>query len=113
MPHCTIEHANDLTDIVSPEEMMDAALKAMQSSELFEVNDIKIRTKEYAYFQRGEDRENFIHVTLKILDGRSLMQKKDLSFLMLKAIDELPVYGVDVSVEVQEMDSKTYLKLNN
>ncbi len=40
MPHCIIEHANDLTDLISPEEMMDAALKAMQASELFETDDI-------------------------------------------------------------------------
>jgi len=113
MPHCIIEHANDLTDLISPEEMMGAALKAMQVSGLFETDDIKIRTKEFAYFQRGEVRESFIHVTLKILNGRNTQQKQNLAILVLKAMDGLPAFGVEITVDVQEMDADSYVKLKN
>ena len=113
MPHCIIEHANDLTDLISPEEMMDAALRAMQTSELFDTEDIKIRTKDYAYFKTGNNRENFIHVTLKILTGRSTQQKQNLASLVLNAMDELPVFGVEITVDVQEMDSDCYLKIKS
>lgn len=113
MPHCIIEHSNDLTDLITPQEMMDAALRAIQSSNLFETNDIKIRTKSYAYFQTGEGRQNFIHVTLKILDGRNLAQKKPLAALVLKAMDDLPVFGVEITVEIAEVDSATYLRHKN
>ena len=113
MPHCIIEHANDLTDLISPEEMMNAALKAMQTSELFEVDDIKIRTKDYAYFQTGNNRENFIHVTLKILTGRSTQQKQNLATLVSNSMANLPAFGFEITVDVQEMDSDCYLKIKN
>jgi len=113
MPHCIIEYANDLNDLIAPEEMMDVALKAMQASELFETDDIKIRTKDYAYFQRGENRVNFIHVTIKILTGRTSQQKQNLSTLVLKAMNELPAFGIEITVDVQEMDSDSYLKISN
>ena len=113
MPHCIIEHTNDLIDFISPEEMMNAALKAMQASALFETDDIKIRTKDYAYFLRGEVRENFIHVTLKILTGRSTQKKQNLAVLMLNALSNLPIFGIEITVDVQEMDADIYLKIKN
>jgi len=113
MPHCIIEYANDLTDLITPEEMMEASLKAMQASGLFETDDIKIRTKEFMYFQRGEVRENFIHVTLKILNGRNIPQKQKLATLVLKAMNGLPTFGVGITVDVQEMNADSYMKLEN
>ena len=113
MPHCIIEHANDLTDLIKPEEIMSAALIAMQASELFDADDIKIRIRSYAYFQCGEIRKSFIHVTLKILSGRNNQQKQNLAALVLKAMYELPVFGLEIMVGVQEMYADSYLKIKN
>ena len=113
MPHCIIEYANDLTDLITANEMMDAAFKAMQASTLFETDHIKIRTHEYAYFQRADERKNFIHVTVKMLSGRTLEQKQQLASLVSKAIDELPVFGITVTVDIVDMDKECYVSLKN
>ena len=110
MPHCIIEHSKDLTDLITPEEMMHAAHKGMLESGLFEPSDIKARTQEFAYFQADSIRQNFIHTTLKVLNGRSIEQKRVLSSLVLKALAELAISGVELSVDVQDMEKESYIK---
>lgn len=108
MPHCIIEYSSDLTDLVSPKEMIDAVLASTKASALFDTDDIKIRAIAYAHHQTGVTKDNFIHVTLKILNGRSLEQKQTLSQLVLDALDALPGFGMVLTVDVQEMDREIY-----
>jgi len=76
MPHIIIEHCESIS---SAEQLMTAVDKGALCAELFEPNDIKVRTLSFKHHQSGASRLAFIHVTARILSGRTLAQRQQLS----------------------------------
>ena len=111
MPHCIIEYSKSLEDCTLPKQLMDAVLKGAIKSDLFELDHIKIRTQSYENYQRASERLSFIHVTLKILSGRTTEQRKFLSQLVAEEFGKLTVVGVTITVEVIEMERESYTKI--
>jgi len=111
MPHCIIEYSNDLIELVTPRELIGAVYNANEESRMFDNGDIKVRAMSFAHHKTVNDTSGFIHVTLKILAGRSLHRKEKLSALVLKNLDELPLFNVHISVAVQEIEVASYSKL--
>ena len=77
MPHCIIEHSS----FIEPVELNQKVFQGVLETNLFEPegSDIKVRSIAYANYQTGSAREDFIHVTLRILSGRSEQDKLLLS----------------------------------
>lgn len=82
-------------------------------SELFEFDgsDIKVRALSFSNYQSGKEKIDFIHVTLKILSGRSSNQKEMLSQLVLKQLITLGLTNCSMSVEVIDIDRPSYSKV--
>lgn len=109
MPHCVIEHSNALASA----ELMSSVYEGAVESGLFDKSgkDIKVRALPYAFFQTATEKSDFVHVTLKILSGRTTAQKQVLSSLVLEKLVSLSYDAVSLTVEVQDMDRDSYAKL--
>jgi len=109
MPHCIIEHSADLDG----ELLVDTVFSGALASNLFEADgsDIKVRAQGYNSYCTGGKKSGFIHVTLKILSGRTAAQKADLSETVLSRLALLDTAGKSVSVEVVDIDRTCYRKL--
>jgi len=110
MPHCLIEYAKTISTKVTPEQLIDSVYLGTLNSGLFSANDIKTRIIPFDYFTSGVIKQNFIHVTLKILNGRTLEQQKGLSQSVLDELNLLPLSDISLTVEVVEIQKSCYSK---
>ncbi|MFT2112700.1 5-carboxymethyl-2-hydroxymuconate Delta-isomerase [Marinomonas sp. 2405UD68-3] len=107
MPHCIIEHSSTLDG----EVLMPLVFTGMMNSELFQVDDVKVRTQSFSHYQTAHEKTDFIHVTLKILSGRNTEQKSRLSQCVLEQITTLGLTEGSISVEVMDIDRASYVKV--
>lgn len=118
MPHAIIEHSNSLlTENLTQQQLNHKVFEACVASGLFQIKDIKSRVIGADVFQVGSASSNmeFIHVTLKIMPGRSQTQQHTLSTQVLTAIiglvsDVGNITRTAISVEVVELNSDAYVK---
>ena len=109
MPNCIVEHSAEIDGAALVPLVHRGALE----SKLFESegSDIKVRAIPYSNYQTGSVNINFVHVTLKILSGRNLDQKSNLSRLVLENIEGLLSSDCSISVEVVDIDRDSYAKV--
>ncbi len=113
MPHCVIEYSRPLEAVVSPQTLMESVHQGAVSSELFDERAIKVRARPYEHYRvavGAEQEMRFIHVTARILSGRSLEQKQWLSSILLKALEGIPLRNITITVEVVDMEREVYAK---
>lgn len=109
MPHCIVEHSNDI-DGAFVNSLVHMAAK---DSQLFDnqSSDIKVRSIEYANYKTGSLDLKFVHVTLRILSGRTPEQKVGLTKLVCTKLAEANLTNCSISVEVQDIDRDSYAKV--
>lgn len=109
MPHCIIEHSTELDG----NELVSLVYQGALQSNLFQPqgSDIKVRAKPYSNYQTGSVDIHFVHVTLRILCGRTLEQKTDLSHLVLQQLKKVITQNCSVSVEVVDIETESYAKI--
>ncbi|MBL8387846.1 MAG: 5-carboxymethyl-2-hydroxymuconate Delta-isomerase [Hydrogenophaga sp.] len=118
MPHIVIEHTANLSRLPFDKILSAVARELANSPEVFDEADLKARVLHVDAFRVGlEDQGRaFIHVTVRILAGRSASQKKDFSDRvtrgMLQHMPVIPPHLVaHLSVEVVDMDPESYRKV--
>lgn len=118
MPHIVVEYTPNLGEL--PFDAMLAAVtrRLAASPEIGDEADLKARVLRAEAFRVGlaDEGRGFIHVTLRILAGRSPQAKKDLSQRVLAGMREhLPLLPealtAYLSVEVVDMDRESYGKV--
>lgn len=112
MPHCIIEYASALKGQIEIETLMDKVTEGCLKSALFELKDIKTRAIPYDYYQSAgqTDSADFIHIEVKLLAGRNMLQRKLLSKSILDSVLVLPLAKVSVTVEINDLDTECYAK---
>ena len=111
MPHCIIEYAEQITDILPVEQLMHAVYKGANQSELFDPADIKVRASAYTNFYLPSSALAFVHVNLKILSGRDLTQRKRLTKSVADQLERLGIEDSVITVEVTDIEKDSYLKI--
>ncbi|REL30570.1 5-carboxymethyl-2-hydroxymuconate Delta-isomerase [Thalassotalea euphylliae] len=113
MPHCIIEHASTLDS----NKLVSAVFQGALASNQFEPDgsDIKVRAISFNSYQVGSNQSkkspsDFIHITLKILSGRSEEQKQLLSKSVLNALNTRVRNSCEITIEVVDIDRASYLK---
>ncbi|MGF1754062.1 5-carboxymethyl-2-hydroxymuconate isomerase [Vibrio makurazakiensis] len=108
MPHCIIEHSSSIESADLNQKVFLGALE----SNLFEPDggDIKVRSIAYENYQTGTVKEDFIHVTLRILSGRNDEDKLLLSNSVMFQLISVPLVGASLTVEVVDIDRNSYSK---
>lgn len=108
MPHCIIEYSSDIT--IKASVLMSVVFEGALASNLFEEDHIKTRAIAYEHYQKGTTRDKFLHVSVRILSGRTLEQRMLLSGKVLEKLDALGLKLVTITVEVIEMERESYVK---
>ena len=110
MPHCIIEYTKDVEQKVDIKNLMEVAFEAVDGSGLFDRKAIKARTIAYDQYMSGQDRDDYIHVSVKILSGRTPAQKKMLSEQMIKKLTPHVGNTKSLTVDIINMDIDSYAK---
>lgn len=111
MPHCIIEYSKSLENQLVPDDILQAVHNGTVASRLFSLADIKVRAIPYTWHYLAADTQDFIHVTVKILAGRTLEQKQILSKSILQALSVMSLSSISLTVEVCDIDAPSYSKL--
>ncbi len=90
---------------------MQTVYEGALKSGLFEGPDIKTRALAYEDFLTGAEPRPFIHVTIRMLSGRTDAQKQHLSSTVLKGLAGLNLTGISLTVEVDDIHRNSYAKL--
>ena len=109
MPHCIIEHSST----INAEQLNNKVFLGALNSGLFEADgrDIKVRSIAYENYQTGTEKEDFIHVMVRILSGRSDTDKAMLSETVMTQLLSLSLSSASITVEVVDMDRNSYAKV--
>nr|WP_182028065.1 5-carboxymethyl-2-hydroxymuconate isomerase [Vibrio parahaemolyticus] len=108
MPHCIIEHSSSIESV----DLNQKVFLGVLESKLFESDgsDIKVRSIAYENYQTGTTKDDFIHVTLRILSGRNEQDKLLLSNSVMSRLKSIQLVGASLTVEVVDIDRKSYAK---
>jgi len=110
MPHCIIEYAKPIEQQVYVNDIVALLHEGMLASGLFETPTVKTRAIAFNHYSVGEDDRLFVHVTVKMLVGRTVAQKKNLSVALHTIISSLVSADVIRTVDIRNLDSRTYSK---
>ncbi|WP_252176881.1 5-carboxymethyl-2-hydroxymuconate Delta-isomerase [Endozoicomonas sp. 4G] len=110
MPHCIIEYSSGIEHKCSIRDLVSAVHQGALESGLFKTEDIKSRAIACEYFQTAQPEQSFVHITVRIMRGRTAAQKKDLSQQVLSAADRIiPMVNI-LTVEILDIDTDCYSK---
>jgi len=111
MPHCIIEYSSEIEVSIGLDTLLNTVHDAAINSGLFSVNDIKTRALPFTQRQTILACDSFIHVSLHILSGRTIEQRKALSTLMVAALNTLALESISISASVVELERESYTKI--
>lgn len=110
MPHFIIEYSKDLKSELDPLALLRSVYDSALESSLFSEDDIKVRAIAFEHYCVGRSRQNFVHVTIRMLSGRNLEQRTSLSDLILVKLNQMLSGSISVTVEVSEIEKASYAK---
>lgn len=110
MPHFIFEQGNALHSASDRHDAMQIAGEVGAGTGFIDRADIKLRIITFDDFVHLDGRSSFLHLTVRLLAGRTTDQKHNLSDALRTALDaRFPQVG-SISIEICDMDPDTYLK---
>ncbi len=83
MPHCIIEYSKALESTLNIKTLVQCVHSSVAASGLFSEKAIKTRAIAYPHHQTATSEGSFIHITIRLFDGRTEEQKIALSHAVL------------------------------
>lgn len=110
MPHFVIEYFTEDPDCFDKQAVMRAALEVGAASGVMVREDLKVRLLPSEAILFGDGRRSFIHVTLSLLEGRSMEAKLALSTALVGALRETCPNIAAISADIRDMAGDCYKK---
>ena len=113
MPHIIVEHSLDLVDPLKANGLLDTIFVAVESTGLFNLENIKVRLHPVDDYKLGLASSGFIHVTCRIHQGKTEQQKQQLTQSVLNAIAlwmQQARRSCVITVELVELGRASYAK---
>ncbi len=110
MPHIIFEYSQNTFANKEQSELLDCAFEAVESTGLFNADNIKVRLHPVENYRLGLKEHGFMHVICRIHQGRSVQHRVELSQAMLTALSKLMSSKLVITVEVVEMERASYAK---
>ena len=111
MPHVLIEYTQAIENEVDISRLVNVVHQGAFDSGLFpDAYDIKTRAIAYQYACMGGTQDAFIHVTVRLLSGRSDEQKSILTHGIVRHIRSLNLHVNSVTAEAVDMNRAVYAK---
>lgn len=109
MPHCIIEYSKGLSNDINMNQFMKILNEIIFSSDLFDKDSIKIRAIEHENYFLSSQRQHFIHISLRILSGRTDEQKEELAQKIQTCLSsKFNGQDISLSTEICDIDQKSY-----
>lgn len=109
MPHCIIDCPASLARRIGEQTLLATVHDAIDASGLFQPGDIKVRLNGFEHYRCATGQDDFVHVLLYVLSGRSREQRHALALAVVAALAELLPEVQALSVDVQEMARETFV----
>lgn len=111
MPHLILECSESLQNAVDIHNAMHEGRQVLVASEQFKPGDIKVRCLVVSDYLLSEPYTDFLHVTLKLLNGRDISVRAQLSDSLFSCFHSLiDATTTQLSVDLVEMTKETYRK---
>lgn len=111
MPHIVVEYTETLSNQVDIPKLLSDLHYDLAGRETVNLDAIKTRAIPVQYAVVGDGKEKMIHVTLRLLPGRSDELKSEMAQGLFDiAVKERHDDRVKVSVEVVDMHAESYKK---
>lgn len=111
MPHLILEYSDSLQDTVDIKIAMKKGREIMAASQQFRDVDIKVRAIPFSEFEISEQYTDFLHVTIKLLKGRSIDIQTALTRDLFEYYRSQISDTTMLSVDIVEMTKETYQKI--
>lgn len=108
MPHFVIDCSENIIKLKSPDEIIQKVYNAAESTNLFDIGDIKVRINSFEDYNIGNTKNDFIHVFGYIMEGRSIVQKKNLSDKIVGELKSIYPNVPIISMNVSDFEKATY-----
>ena len=108
MPHFIIDCSKHIIELKTPNEIIQKVYDTAEDSALFDKGDIKVRINPYEYYNVGNSKDDFIHVFANMMEGRSVIQKKDLSDKIVAALKSMFPAVPIISINIRDFEKATY-----
>lgn len=109
MPNCTVEYAEVLKDRMEISTFAIHLHEALAASPLFNEKDVKVWAAPVPFCLVGGEVKPIIHITIKLLAGRTLAQREALSQSIVSSSKGFlsGLGSIALSVEVIELEVET------
>lgn len=111
MPHLVLEYSDTIEKTHSIPDLMSICHKAAMASGQFSESDIKVRAYPCPNSLVGGLHADFLHVTVKLLSGRTPEIKKELTNTILEAIHAKGLSLSSLTVEALDIERESYSKI--
>lgn len=108
MPHCVIECPASIAAKTDLDGLVKAVHDAADATGLFAPGDVKSRLTLYRHDMVGGRKDEYVHVTIGLLSGRSDREKKMLADAVVRALCGLLPDVHFVSADVRDFRVETY-----
>lgn len=108
MPHFVIDCSENIIKIESPENIIQKVYDTAESTGLFNKEDIKVRINPFKYYNIGNTKDDFIHIFANIMEGRTVLQKKNLSEKIITELKSIFLEVPIISINIRDFEKATY-----
>jgi len=119
MPHLLVEYSKNLADRLNLQALADELRDATMATGTYPLGGIRVRFHECAIYTIADGDENyaFIHIQLRMGEGRSHEEKESAGALIFEAAKQFTKAAFDItpsalSLEIVEIDARYSHKHN-
>lgn len=111
MPHIIVEYSAPLDDSHDIHALCTRLFDSARDSGIFgDIGAIKVRAAPCPYWLIGTEPQSFVHTDVHLLAGRDETTKAGLAKALLAAMDAEMTGVGSLSVDIHDMNPKTYAK---
>ena len=108
MPHFILDCTERILEIQDPQKVIEAVFETAFETGLFERNDIKVRLNPFKYSLVQSGDADFIHVFANIMQGRTDVQKANLSKVIVTKLNSLFAEVPIISINIRDFEKASY-----
>ncbi len=110
MPHFVIEYARDIENRYDINKVMQIAFDSGVESGVMQGVDIKVRARPYDHYRLANEGDDFLHVGVFLLQGRTDDQKEQIAVILRKNLQSYLVDVASISIDIRDMNPQAYKK---
>ncbi|MGB0937125.1 MAG: 5-carboxymethyl-2-hydroxymuconate Delta-isomerase [Colwellia sp.] len=112
MPHFVMDCSESILNVHKEEFIIEQIHLVANATGLFDEKDIKVRLNAFKKYSVGNEREDFIHVFAHIMEGRTTLQKAELSKQVVANLVGLFPKVSNIAMNVSDFEKATYTNRN-